>query len=134
MPPFLSAEWIEALDRAAQADDRLGSATAGVELVVQQVVTDDDGDGHCDQEVAWHVDIERGRVRVRPGRAEQPDVTFTQSRRTAEEIAQGRLSAQAAFMLGSLRVGGDVSRLTEHQEAFANVEDTFATVRAGTDY
>jgi putative sterol carrier protein len=132
---FLSDEWIAALDRAAVASEALRSATRDVSLTVQQVVTataNDDGD-ECD-EVSWHVVIDHGAVRVRPGRAVNPEVTFTEDAETAGRISRGELSAQAAFMLGKLRVGGDAQHLAEHQRAFASLEDVFAEVRASTNY
>lgn len=109
---------------------KLRSASAGSHLVVQQTVTavDDSGD------VAWHVTISDGVAHVVAGPAESPDVTFTQDRETARAIGAGELSAQAAFMLGKVRVGGDVSKLIEQRELFESLDDVFAEVRANTTY
>ncbi|MCU1353780.1 MAG: hypothetical protein JWM05_2989 [Acidimicrobiales bacterium] len=123
----LSQAWIRALDEAAQASEPLRAATAGLALVVQQVVTAPDGD------TAWHLTFDHGDVRVREGRAAAPDLTFTQDRDTAWQITHGELSAQAAFMVGRLRVGGDLGVLLAHQEVFAGLADVFAGVRAATE-
>jgi putative sterol carrier protein len=126
---FSSPEWIAELDRAVSGDARLAEASAGVSLVVQQTVSDGpDGDA------TWHVVVDDGAVRVRPGEAAEADVTFRQSYETAAAISRGELSAQSAFMVGELRVGGDVELLMTHQRTFDGVEDVFAAVRAGTEY
>lgn len=130
---FLSDEWIAALDRAAMASDALREATRDVSLTVQQIVTTPMNGDERDT-ATWHVAVDHGAVRVRPGRAANPDVTFTEDVETAARISKGELSAQAAFMLGQLRVGGDAKRLVEHQRAFASLDDVFAEVRASTDY
>ncbi len=122
MAVFLSTEWIAALDAAASGR----RAPDGLRLVVQQVVRDGD------DEVAYAIRIADGSVRVTGGRAADADVTFTQDRPTAAAIATGELSAQAAFIDGRLRVGGDLSTLLEHTAALAALEDVFATARAGT--
>jgi len=123
----LSPEWIAALDEAAQASPALHEAAADLDLTVQQVVSDGD------DEVTWFVRLRRGEVAIRAGRAEDADVTFTQDRATARAIADGELSAQAAFMAGRLRTGGDLTRLLAHREALADLDDVFADVRARTE-
>jgi putative sterol carrier protein len=126
---FLSPEWLADLDRAAAESPGLTAATADVALVVQQNVIDGpEGDQ------SWHVTVDHGKVRVEPGPAAQPDVTFTQDHATAVAVGTGQLSAQAAFMLGKLRVGGTVGLLVQHRDAFDGLDDVFAEVRAGTDY
>lgn len=125
---YLSAEWIDALDAAAQEDAALASATGRVALVIQQEVT-----GGPDGDVVWHVAVDHGSVRFLPGPAEAPDVTFQQDHATALAVGRGEQSAQTAFMIGKLRVGGDVGLLLEHQDAFGAVDDVFAAVRADTE-
>lgn len=129
MARFLAPEWIDELDRAAGADEALRRATADVHLVVQQEVT-----GGPDGDAAYHVVVDAGSVAVRPGRAEDPDVTFCQDHATAVAVGRGDLSASAAFMVGRLRVGGDIGLLMAHADAFTDVHDTFAPVRATTEY
>ena len=122
----LSPEWIAALDEAARASAALREAASELNLTVQQVVTDGD------EEVAWYVCLRSGDVAVRPGRSGDSDVSFTQDRDTARAIADGELSAQAAFMAGRLRTGGDLTVLLAHRDALADLDDVFADVRART--
>lgn len=130
MPVFLSEEWIAALDEAAGADDKLRAATQSVSLVLQQTVTDSpNGD------VSWHVTVDDGTIRVLAGSSAQPaDVTFFQSFETAKAISTSQLSAQSAFMLGKLRIGGTVAKLIEQRAAFDGLDDLFIEVRSRTTY
>jgi alkyl sulfatase BDS1-like metallo-beta-lactamase superfamily hydrolase len=120
VPERFSPEWIAALDEAARALPGGDQA-----FVVQQVVTGGDG------ERAWHVDLGDDGIRVRPGKADDADVTFTQDRATAEAIATGRLSTAEALTSGRLTVRGATARLTEHREAMARLDEALAAV--GTD-
>jgi len=129
MARFLTAAWIAELDRLVAEDQSLRRATADVSLVVQQDVI-----GGPDGDVAYHLILDHGSAAVRSGRADQHDVTFRQDHATAVAIGSGELSAQAAFMIGKLTVGGNVGMLLEHQAAFDGVEDIFAQLRATTEY
>jgi hypothetical protein len=111
VPERFSPEWIEALDEAARP--LTGSAEP---FVIQQVVDD----------VSWHVVLAADGVRVRAGQADEPDVTFTQDRETAEAIATGGLSAAAALTSGRLTVRGATSRLADHRDALARLDEAFA--------
>ena len=51
-------------------------------------------------------------------------------RATADAVHEGRTSAQAAFMAGHLKVGGDVGALLAHQELLAELNDVLAHLRA----
>ena len=64
------------------------------------------------------------------GRVDDPDLTFTQDRATAEAIHRGDLSAQAAFMQGRLRLGGDLRAVIDRAVELATIDDLFAGARA----
>ena len=115
VPERFSPEWIAALDAAARSLPGVGDP-----FVIQQVVTDPDG------EVAWHVDLGDGGVRVHPGRGDDPDVTFTQDRGTAAAIADGTLSAAEALTSGRLVVRGATAQLTRHRETLARLDEALA--------
>lgn len=115
MAERFTAEWVDALDAAVR--DLPAADTA---FVVQQVVTDGA------DERAWHLVLGPEGIRVRPGRAESPDVTFCQDRATADAIAEGELSAGAALTAGRLSVRGASARLTEHREALARIDEALA--------
>lgn len=135
MLKFLSPDWIEALDRAGRpADDEPtsdpapGPAEPG-HVVIEQRVVDA---GHDD--VVYVVSVTASGVRVQAGPAPSPDVVFTLGRATATAIAQGTLSAQAAFMAGDLHLDGNTGALLQSQAALTDLADRFDAVRADTEW
>ena len=52
----------------------------------------------------------------------------------AVAIAQGRASAQRAFLDGQIQLGGDASLLLGHQQQLADIDDRLADLRAATDF
>lgn len=125
MPTFASDEWIALLDEAARDDDGIRSATTDAAITIEQVLTDG---------ASWHMVIDHGDVRVRAGRATASTVTFTQDRATAAAIARGDDSAQAAFLRGDLRVGGDIGALVAAAAVLDRLGDVFAAVRDRTEW
>lgn len=125
MAEFLSPAWIAELDRAA----RSAQAPPEVHLVIQQTVVDGDG-----PEVSYVMRIDKGAVSVAAGRAEDADLTLSQDRATAVAIARGDLSAQAAFMSGRLRVGGDLRMAMDRARELATIADVFAAARQTTTW
>ena len=125
MAEFLSDAWLASLEDAA-SEVRV---PADLRLVIQQVVLQDRG-----HERAFTVRIADGTVSVEAGRAEEPDVSFTQDRATAAAIARGELSAQAAFMAGRLRIGGDLREVMDRARELAALDDLFAKARATTTW
>jgi len=123
VPEYLSPAWFEAADQALQSDDGLAAASQGVHLVLQQSVVDP-APG-----LVWHMRVDDGRVSLMVGPADDATVTFRCDRATAVEIQQGRTGAQAAFMAGNLRVGGDVAALLAHQHLLARLTDVLAPLR-----
>ncbi|MFP5254779.1 MAG: SCP2 sterol-binding domain-containing protein [Acidimicrobiia bacterium] len=128
MADFLSDPWFDEL-AAAAAQAR---PPEGVRVVLQQVVSDDASAGARPLEVAYALRVGDGRVEVVRGTVPDADVTFRLDRATAAAIARGELSAQAAFLAGRLRIGGDVHRFGGAAEALADLADVFGQVRAST--
>lgn len=129
MLTFLSDDWIAALDAAGSVGDR-GSETpypADPVLTIQQQVRD-----ATRGDVVYAVLVYDDEIRVRKGAAPTADVTFVVDRDTAAAIAQGRISAQAAFMSGDLRLIGEAAALLRSQAALTDLADRFATVRTRT--
>ena len=84
--------------------------------------------------MAYHVDVHADAVRITPGIASDPTVTFIQDWETAAAIGRGELSAQGAFMAGRIRVRGDLPRLVECGGVFGSLDDVLADLRAQTTY
>ena len=125
---YLSPEWFAAIQDAAEAARPADPPGDDALLVLRQVVT-----GGPDGEVTYRVAVQGGTVTVSPGDG-AADVTLAQDYGTAIALQQGRLSVQAAFMTGRIRVGGDVGALLAHHERLRRVDATFESVRARTDY
>jgi putative sterol carrier protein len=128
VPEFLSAEWIDALDTAAEAAT-LPESAAGASLTVEQVVRDAAGG-----EVRYHLRLEHRRARIRRGPAEAPDLRLFADYDTAARLQRGEISAQQALAAGDLKVQGRLLRLVQAGDALQALEDLFAPVRAGTTY
>lgn len=118
VPDRWSQAWVEALDDAARAV----GGTDGERFVIQQVV-DDDG-----TLLTWHVVLGPDGTRVRPGEADDADVTFRQDRATAEAIARGDLAAGTALAGGRLTVRGATAELTRHRDLLARLDEAWAGV------
>ena len=125
MVPFLTPEWIAALDAAA----REAVVPAGVRLTIQQIVADEGGG-----DVRYHLVLDGGRLRVHPGEAAAADVTLVQDREVAAAFSRGELNAQQALEAGRLKLRGDIGHLAREGRALTAVEDVFAAVRAATSY
>jgi putative sterol carrier protein len=119
-----SPGWIAALDDAARNDEALHQASLGRHIVIGQEVVDGD------QRHRWHIVLDDGTVAVRSGAAEKPDVTFTQSADVARAVANGEEAASSAFVMGDIRIGGDVGVLVELAPALARLGDVFGAVRS----
>ena len=124
MVRFLSDEWIAALDAAAREAEVPGN----LRLTIQQIVA---GDG---RDVAYHLVVADGRIRVHAGTAEEADVTLVQSREVAAAFSRGELNAQQALEAGSLKLRGDIGRLAREGKGLTAMTDVFAAVRHQTTY
>lgn len=113
MAKFLSEEWGEEVREALNSSDTVQNAIKGVELTVQQVVTDVPDQG----EVKYWTQFKDGEVNGEIGEVENPDVTITQNYDTAAAMNKGELNAQAAFMQGKLKVTGNMGKLLQNQGA-----------------
>lgn len=128
MLPFLSPAWVAALDEAARASTTLADGCRDLDLIVQQEITGGPGGP-----IVFHLTLRAGEASVTAGPAAEPTIRFVQDHATARAIAAGTGSAQRAFMSGSLRVGGDLRVLLDHQDVLVGIDDVFRAVRAQTD-
>lgn len=129
MARFLSPDWLAEASAAAADDPRVAATTAGMHLVIQQVVT-----GGTEGEVRYFVAIDDGTVRLRAGDENRTDVTFTVDWETAVAMATGALGGQEAFTTGRLELRGDMDVLLRHGPALAGLDAVFAGVRERTTY
>lgn len=122
---FLTPEWGTALEAAANATPGFRDAADAVSLTIQQEIEGGD---------AYALTFADGALHVRWGVVDDADVVFAQNRDTAERISRGDLNAQQAFVLGKLRVRGDLARLLPARDAFVQLEGAFEKLRDRTVY
>ncbi len=126
MPALGTDAWIAAADAAARDDAGLREAAVGRRITIGQEVVDGE------RRTRWHLLLDDGEVAVRAGWPDEPDVTFSQDAEVADRIARGEVAARTAFVLGQVRLGGDVSRLLEVAPALGGLGDVFAATRTGS--
>lgn len=129
MVRYLSDEWMDEADRALRASEALAEATADLDLTVAYEVA-----GAPDGKRAYALCFDHGSVSLQAEVPAGAPVTFALDYPTATEIARGDLSAQAAFMQGRLKLGGDVNVLIRDGAALDGVTDALAELRARTEY
>ena len=129
MAKYLSPEWIDDLDRAAQATDLVRTAAPDLVFVVEHEVTDTP-----EGTVRYHIAFDRGAARLRPGSAGHADACFTEDHATAVAVSSGAINAQSAVMTGRLRVRGDMEKLIAAQPALTALDATLEGARGRTTY
>ncbi len=129
MAKYLSLEWIEDLDRAAQETDLVRLAAPELVFVVEHEVTDTP-----DGTVRYRIEFDRGVARLLPGSAGHADACFTEDHATAIAVSSGEINAQSAVMTGRLRVRGDMEKLIAAQPAFTALDAALEEARARTTY
>lgn len=103
MPKYMSAEWHERLKELATDQPERAGAT----IFLQYHLT-----GGPDGDVKYWSNISEGKI-VDQQLGESPDseVTMTVAYDDAVAIQKGELDANAAFMQGRVKVGGEMGKL-----------------------
>jgi SCP-2 sterol transfer family len=115
--PFLSDEWIEEARRIrSEAEASGGAAAVDHSLRMNLVITDVPfGDGPIDA----HLDTSSGMADLDSGHIDPADLLVTVDYDTARSIlVDGNMqAAMQAFMMGRVKVEGDMTKLFELQSA-----------------
>jgi putative sterol carrier protein len=119
---FLSPEWAEALKAALNANEDFRKAATGQKATIQQVITTADGETH------YWIRIEDGSIDLGVGDAEGADATINQSYETAVALARSELSAVTAYMIGKIKIAGNMGLLLGLQGALAQLPPAMATI------
>jgi putative sterol carrier protein len=120
---FLSPEWAEALKAALNANQDFRKAATGQKATIQQVITTADGGG-----THYWIRIEDGSIDLGVGDAEGADATINQSYETAVALAKSELSAVTAYMIGKIKIAGNMGLLLGLQGALAQLPPAMATI------
>ena len=123
---FLSAGWAEQLTAALNARESFKAAAAGKKARLQQVITGDTPTRY------WIV-IDDGTIDMGLGDLEPPvDATITQSYETAVGLAQRTVNPVTGFMLGKIKVDGNMGMLMGLTGVLQEIPEAMATVE--TEY
>lgn len=120
---YLSDEWLAAADAAVD-----GLSPVATDLSVGMEIS-----GGPDGDRGYRLILGPDRVGVAADGGEVR-VRMGMNWQTAVSIAQGRTSAQRAFLDGEIRLGGDTSALLGHQAELAEFDDRLGALRDRTDY
>jgi putative sterol carrier protein len=112
---FLSAEWADAVTAELNRNDEFRQAAAGKHATIQQVITDGDDRTH------YWTTIDDGTISMGIGDAESPEATITQSYETAVALAKHELSPVTGFMMGKIKVAGNMGLILGLQNVLAQL-------------
>ena len=119
---FLSAGWAEQLTAALNARESFKAAAAGKKARLQQVITGESPTRY------WIV-IDDGTIDMGLGDLEPPvDATITQSYETAVGLAQRTVNPVTGFMLGKIKVDGNMGMLMGLTGVLQEIPEAMATV------
>jgi putative sterol carrier protein len=117
---FLSPEWADALTAEVNADPAFATAAGGQRARIQQVISSDAG------EQRYWTTIEGGKIAMGMGDLDGPDATIRQSYDTAVALAKRELSPVTGFMMGRIKVEGNMGMLMGLAGALGKLADAMA--------
>jgi putative sterol carrier protein len=119
---FLSEEWAQAVMDAVNADEEFANAAGTTQARIQQVIKTGDG------EVRYWTTVENGRLGLGVGQIDATDATITQSYDTAVALAKREINPVTAFMMGKIKVEGNMGALMGLTGALGKLADAMATL------
>ena len=120
---FLSDEWATAVMDAANADPAFSDAVGAASARIQQHITMDGG-----EPAHYWTTIHDGKIELGVGDIENPDATITQSHETAVALARREANPVTAFMMGKIKVDGNMGLLMGLAGALGKLADVMSTL------
>ena len=120
---FLTEEWATAVMDAVNSGDEFATAAGTSAARIQQVITKPDGEtAHY-----WTV-VANGKIELGVGDLENIDATITQSYDTAVALATRQANPVTAFMMGKVKIDGNMGMLMGLAGALGKLADAMATL------
>ena len=127
---FLSEEWVGALDaRLRESDVRLPEGSRAA-LCVQNIAELGGGESP----LCYFIRVDAEGATAAFGKAADPSVVFTQPYDVAVSIAQRQRDAHAAFLLGEIKVAGDVTALLQLGDITAKIQELVESLHSITEF
>jgi putative sterol carrier protein len=121
--PFLSDEWASAVMEAVNAGDDFSQAAGTQSARIQQVITRDGADpAHY-----WTI-VHDGKIELGTGDIDNVDATITQNYATAVALAKREINPVTAFMMGKIKVDGNMGMLMGLAGALGKLADAMGTL------
>ena len=143
---FLSPEWVAQLDQQLKASGLCLSASAASSqtnsldgasehhsnfpdtICIQSIVRLPD----AQPSLCYFITMDADRATASSGLAATPDLTLSQTWAVASAIAQGQRDAHEAFLMGEIKVTGDVTKLLPLADIALQVQQISAAVNQQT--
>ena len=119
---FLSQEWADALTSDLNASETFKDAAASADATIQQVIAGPDG------EIRYWTRVSAGVIEMAIGDHESPDATITQSYDTAVALAKRELSPVTGFMMGKIKIAGNMGLLLGLQCVLTQIAEAMGSM------
>ena len=133
---FLSPEWVAQLDEQLKASGLCLSAETSESdtgdhdlpmpetICIQNIVQQPD----AQPDLCYFITVDSDCAAATSGLAVSANLTFTQTWEVAAAIAQGRRDSHEAFLMGELKVTGDVAELLPLEAVALQVQQVSSAV------
>ena len=116
-------------EKLRESDVRLPEASP-ISLCVQNITELSDGE----EPLCYFIQVDAQGATAIFGEAPDPTVVFTQSHDVAVSVAQRNRDAHAAFLLGEIKVAGDVTSLLSLSDVTAKIQELVASLQPATEF
>jgi putative sterol carrier protein len=120
---FLSEEWATAVMEATNAGDEFSKAAGSASARIQQIIT-----RNGDEPAHYWTIVSDGKIQLGVGDVDAPDATITQSYDTAVALARREANPVTAFMMGKIKVDGNMGVLMGLAGALGKLADAMSTL------
>ena len=119
---FLSEEWAQAVMEAVNGNDEFAKAAGTSTARIQQVITTPDGETH------YWTTVEEGKLGLGIGDLDNVDATITQNYDTAVALAKREINPVTSFMMGKIKIDGNMGMLMGLVGALGKMADAMGTL------